>query len=578
MAKTKISQFDATASNNTDINSVNVAEGCPPSGINNAIREMASLLKKQEVGTDAMTSPDIDGGTIDGATIGGSSGVTIGVSDGTVSAPSIKFTSDTNTGIYRGGTDILKFVTAGTDAVTITASQQVGIGASSIGGVGTPKAFIKQSTTSFYEGLLVSANANDNVISVGHTGTEAVIGSTYGTSGSFTPITFKTSNNDRLNIASNGDISFYEDTGSSPKFLWDSSLEMAVIGDLNTTAYGGGLVVATPTGSHITVADSVSGERLHLAGSGGSTTVGSKSNHDLQFITNDTLAVTIDTSQNLLVGTTDSLIWNESATDNSKEGVVIEPKSLQISRYQDTQALFNRQGNDGKNLIFAQDGVEVGSIGTNAGILYIGSPEGTDAFLGFGNDIIRPVTSAGASRDNAIDLGYNGMRFRDLYLSGGLVLDDNPTAVGGSVTSKTLDDYEEGTWTPAIYYQNADDLTNSTNVTQSGMYTKIGNIVTATGYLKWSATDARANDNIGVSGFPFTASNSAPSSETRWIAPMQYQNTSYPTSSAQVYVILSNNATVSQFATAHGTGNLGDDFGQNTNMIVKFTLTYHTNQ
>jgi hypothetical protein len=73
MAKTKVSQFDAVASNNTDINSVNVAEGCPPSGINNAIREMASLLKKQEVGTDAMTSPDIDGGTIDGATIGASS-------------------------------------------------------------------------------------------------------------------------------------------------------------------------------------------------------------------------------------------------------------------------------------------------------------------------------------------------------------------------------------------------------------------------------------------------------------------------------------------------------------------------
>ena len=493
MAKTKVSEFDAVASNNTDINSVNVAEGCPPSGINNAIREMASLLKKQEVGTDAMTSPDIDGGTIDGATIGGSSGVTIGVSDGTVSAPSIKFTSDTNTGIYRGGTDILKFVTAGTDAVTITASQQVGIGASSIGGVGTPKAFIKQSTTSFYEGLLVSANANDNVISVGHTGTEAVIGSTYGTSGSFTPITFKTSNNDRLNIASNGDISFYEDTGSSPKFLWDSSLEMAVIGDLNTTAYGGGLVVATPTGSHITVADSVSGERLHLAGSGGSTTVGSKSNHDLQFITNDTLAVTIDTSQNLLVGTTDSLIWNESATDNSKEGVVIEPKSLQISRYQDTQALFNRQGNDGKNLIFAQDGVEVGSIGTNAGILYIGSPEGTDAFLGFGNDIIRPVTSAGASRDNAIDLGYNGMRFRDLYLSGGVYL-------GGTGSANQLDDYEEGTWTPAVGG-------TATYTITAGRYVKVGKFITAWFDIRVSSIGTGSTTTI--SGVPFTSQTNA---------------------------------------------------------------------
>ena len=48
--------------------------------------------------------------------------------DGSNSAPSISFTSDTNTGIYRGGTDILKFVTAGTDAITIDASQNVTIG------------------------------------------------------------------------------------------------------------------------------------------------------------------------------------------------------------------------------------------------------------------------------------------------------------------------------------------------------------------------------------------------------------------------------------------------------------------
>jgi hypothetical protein len=56
---------------------------------------------------------------------------TLQLDDGTVSAPALTFNSDTNMGIYRGGTDILKFVTAGTDAVTIDASQQVGIGISS---------------------------------------------------------------------------------------------------------------------------------------------------------------------------------------------------------------------------------------------------------------------------------------------------------------------------------------------------------------------------------------------------------------------------------------------------------------
>ena len=43
-------------------------------------------------------------------------------------------------------------------------------------------------------------------------------------------------NNDRLNIASNGDISFYEATGTTPKFFWDSSAERLGIG---TTIFPG---------------------------------------------------------------------------------------------------------------------------------------------------------------------------------------------------------------------------------------------------------------------------------------------------------------------------------------------------
>ena len=51
MAKTKISEYDSTASNNTDIDGVNIAESCPPSGINNAIREVMAHLKDFQSGT-----------------------------------------------------------------------------------------------------------------------------------------------------------------------------------------------------------------------------------------------------------------------------------------------------------------------------------------------------------------------------------------------------------------------------------------------------------------------------------------------------------------------------------------------
>jgi hypothetical protein len=51
MAKTKISEFSATASSNTDIDGINLAEGMAPSLVNNAIRELMAQLKDQQVGT-----------------------------------------------------------------------------------------------------------------------------------------------------------------------------------------------------------------------------------------------------------------------------------------------------------------------------------------------------------------------------------------------------------------------------------------------------------------------------------------------------------------------------------------------
>ena len=63
MPKTKISEYSATNSDNTDIESINIAEGCAPSGINNAIRELMVHLKEFQTGAsgDAFT---FAGGTL----------------------------------------------------------------------------------------------------------------------------------------------------------------------------------------------------------------------------------------------------------------------------------------------------------------------------------------------------------------------------------------------------------------------------------------------------------------------------------------------------------------------------------
>ena len=51
MPKTKISEYSTTNSNNTDIESINIDEGCPPSSINNAIRELMVHLKEFQTGS-----------------------------------------------------------------------------------------------------------------------------------------------------------------------------------------------------------------------------------------------------------------------------------------------------------------------------------------------------------------------------------------------------------------------------------------------------------------------------------------------------------------------------------------------
>lgn len=58
MAKTKVSQWDRVAANNTDINSININEGCPPSTINNAIRETMAQIRDWQGGYtgDSFTS------------------------------------------------------------------------------------------------------------------------------------------------------------------------------------------------------------------------------------------------------------------------------------------------------------------------------------------------------------------------------------------------------------------------------------------------------------------------------------------------------------------------------------------
>ena len=84
MAKTKISEYSSTSAGaglNTDIASINIDEGCAPSGINNAIRAVMAQLKDLQSGASGDTIPVAAGGT--GAATASAARTALGVVIGT---------------------------------------------------------------------------------------------------------------------------------------------------------------------------------------------------------------------------------------------------------------------------------------------------------------------------------------------------------------------------------------------------------------------------------------------------------------------------------------------------------------
>jgi len=73
-----------------------------------------------------------------------------------------------------------------------------------------------------------------------------------------------------------------------------------------------------------------------------------------------------------------------------------------------------------------------------------------------------------------------------------------PASQSASSDANTLDDYEEGTWTPVPTSQNG----TLTAYTSSGRYTKVGNLVTVTGQFAIT-TAGTASGFVRIDGYPF---------------------------------------------------------------------------
>jgi hypothetical protein len=80
-----------------------------------------------------------------------------------------------------------------------------------------------------------------------------------------------------------------------------------------------------------------------------------------------------------------------------------------------------------------------------------------------------------------------------------------PATQSASSDANTLDDYEEGTWTPTIF--GASTAGTATGLSQTGFYTKIGNLVTVSCIIGCSSTTGTGELRFG--GLPFTGADIA---------------------------------------------------------------------
>jgi hypothetical protein len=276
---------------------------------------------------------------------------------------------------------------------------------------------------------------------------------------------------------------------------------------------------------------------------------------DMILATNNAERMRIDSSGNLLVGKT--------ATGGNTAGMQIINGSF-FSHVRDggVVQILNRKSSDGDILSFEKDNTTVGSIGTQYGYLGIGT-QNTGVYFHPTVPAVVPCdpSSAFVNRDNAIDIGVSNVRFKDAYLSGGVISSKpqggtafhaitagsyiqvdgssssamafgmtggnaspataastslgfhhwnnsswaNPVNItrdgiafnGDTAAANALDDYEEGTWTPTL----PNGGTVGTIV--KAVYIKVGNLVNAYCNVYLNPTNNSTQFKIG--GLPFAS-------------------------------------------------------------------------
>jgi hypothetical protein len=214
---------------------------------------------------------------------------------GAVGTPAITTSGDLNTGVYFPAADTLAVSTGGSERLRIDTSGNVGIGTSSP----TYRLSVKQSGNTSTASLGISSidSATDTFLAMGYdsaSGTNRIFSSFLST-GAYKPISFWTTDNERMRIDSSGNVGIGTSSPGSPLDV-----------QCNTSAFG--VALRGRSSDNISVLrflnNAASATYFQMDVRSDSTLINNVANNPMLFLTNNTERARIDSSGNLLVGTT----------------------------------------------------------------------------------------------------------------------------------------------------------------------------------------------------------------------------------------------------------------------------------
>jgi len=374
------------------------------------------------------------------------------------------------------------------------------------------------------------------------------------------PISFRTFGaTERLKIdGATGDISFYEDTGSTAKFFWDASKESVGIGTTSLTPTdGANIELSSATSSRIILDSTGTGGRKYTMASGtngsldfydydaaayrmridssgrvgigtsspsgslsagglhvtdriavGSGSTGTPALHydaDTDtgiFFGTGVVGVSTGGSERMRIDSSGNLLVGKTSAAYNTDGFETHPNGETYVSRSGTPMAINRNSSEGTLLNFYKDGGGVGSIGTDSNGDFVIDGSANHSGLRFKDNTVVPKQN-GSDADNAIDLGKSDKRWKDLYLSGGVYL-------GGVTSSNLLNDYEEGIFTPQIADAISGGNSTTTGNTIAGHYVKVGYIVHVSIRIIFPNTSGLTSGNVlYIRNLPFTCYNAS---------------------------------------------------------------------